>query len=124
MLNLATSFPSNCVSHNVSPTPLPIPQGPPPTSSTSVTPPSVLNRPNLPDTYAVDPRSPYGPFAISSRLEKLGSGNSLMTTAMIIRPILFTKVSVNHRFPSDPLVIPKNPSAVGPNSVILPETSI
>jgi hypothetical protein len=50
-MNLATRFPSNCVSHNVSPTPLPTAQGPPRTFCTSVTTPPVVIRANMPARY-------------------------------------------------------------------------
>src|SRR5262245_49113677 len=123
-MDLATRFPSNCVSHIVSPRPLPIPHGPPPTLCTSVTTPSVVIRVNTPARYFVNQRLPSGPVIMLRGLEKLLSLNSVMTPAGVIRPILFPKGSVNHRFPSGPVVILEAPSFVGPNSVILPETSM
>ena len=68
-------------------------------------------------------RLPSGPAVIpNGRLPAVGTGNSVITPAGVIRPILFPMTSVNHRLPSGPTVIPlgKLPAVGTGNSVIAP----
>src|ERR1700693_1047371 len=70
---------------------------------------------------------PSGPAVMPAGAE-LGveTGNSVITPAVVIRPILFAEISVNQRFPSDPAAIPtgKLPAVGMENSVISPAVVI
>ena len=67
-------------------------------------------------------RFPSGPTTMSEENLKLGSGNSVTTPAVVMRPILLPLSSANHRFPSGPVAMPPGRLvATGrPNSVIAP----
>ncbi len=70
---------------------------------------------------SVNQRPPSGPVMIRAGwVPATGSGNSVITPAVVIRPILLADCSVNHKFPSNPAVIPSAPpKALGTgNSVI------
>ena len=76
---------------------------------------------------SVNQRAPSGPGVMSVRaLLAVGRVNSVMTPAVVIRPILSLVCSVNQRAPSGPVVIPAGPlSAVGMvNSVMTPAVVI
>src|SRR5207247_1675470 len=66
--------------------------------------------------------APSGPATISlALLPGVGSGNSVIAPAVVIRPILLLK-SVNHNAPSHPAVMAKGwPGLLTVNSVMSPE---
>src|SRR5262249_3069366 len=70
--------------------------------------------------------APSGPVVIpKGPLLGLGIGNSVITPAVVIRPILLVSFSVNHSAPSGPVVISQVPRPVGiGNSVITPAVVI
>jgi hypothetical protein len=55
----------------------------------------------------VNHKAPSGPAVIpNGRLAGVVTGYSVITPAVLIRPILLLSVSVNHMAPSGPMVIP------------------
>src|SRR2546428_256625 len=86
----------------------------------------VVTRPILLE-HSVNHTLPSGPAAMKAgRLFAVGTGNSVISPAGVIRPIWFALISVNHRFPSEPEAMSSGSLfAVGTgNSIRLPEVLI
>src|SRR5258706_577627 len=91
----------------------------------SVITPAVVMRPTLPVFNSVNHSAPSGPVVMTSvklsvnhsapsgpvvmptgPLPLVGSGNSVITPSVVMRPILLPDCSVNHSAPSGPVVMP------------------
>jgi hypothetical protein len=86
--------------------------------------PETVTRPML-LANSVNHMAPSGPAAIPNGMApNVGTGNSVMTPEVVIRPIWSPAPSVNHELPSGPAVIPMTSSPVVGNSVRTPEVLI
>src|SRR5437762_2990517 len=85
----------------------------------------VVIRPILPlELYSVNHRFPSGPAAMpEGKLEGVGTGYSVTTPPVVIRPMLLPANSVNHRLPSGPAVMSTGPPPAG-YSVMAPSVVI
>ena len=76
-------------------------------------PPGVI-RPTL-AACSVNQMFPSGPAAIPFGRESESSANSVMSPAVVIRPMRFASDSANHNWPSGPAAIPARPARSGGN---------